>query len=62
MTKPYTRESPPQPNEQPQPRRRSIYDYDGDYEFPTVQHWTAQSLEHRSCHVRFSARLNDVRL
>jgi hypothetical protein len=41
MTKPYTHESPPQPNEQPQPRHRSIYDYDGDYEFPTVQHWTA---------------------
>jgi hypothetical protein len=39
MTKPYTRESPPQPNEQP--RRRNIYDYDGEYEFPTVQHWTA---------------------
>jgi hypothetical protein len=41
MTKPSTGESPPQPNEQPQPRRRNIYDYDGEYEFPTVQHWTA---------------------
>jgi hypothetical protein len=40
MTKSLTRESP-QPNQQPQPRHRSIYDYDGEYEFPTVQHWTA---------------------
>jgi len=39
MTKSPTRESPPQPNEQP--RHRNIYDYDGEYEFPTVQHWTA---------------------
>jgi hypothetical protein len=37
MTKSPTRESPP--NEQP--RHRNIYDYDGEYEFPTVQHWTA---------------------
>ena len=29
-------ESSPQPNEQPQPRRRNIYDYDGEYEFPTL--------------------------
>ena len=36
-----TRESPPQPNEQPQLRRRNIYDYDGEYELPIVQHWTA---------------------
>jgi len=39
MTKSPTRESPLQPNEQP--RHRNIYDYDGEYEFPTVQHWTA---------------------
>jgi hypothetical protein len=38
MTKSPTRESPPQPNEPP--RHRNIYDYDGEYEFPTVQHWT----------------------
>jgi hypothetical protein len=42
MTKSPTRESPPEPNEQP--RHRNIYDYDGEYEFPTVQHWTAQGL------------------
>ena len=41
MNKPSTGESPPQPNEQPQPRRRNIYDCDGEYEFPTAQHWTA---------------------
>ena len=41
MTKSPTRESLPQPSEQPQPRRRNAYDYDGEYEFPTVQHWTA---------------------
>jgi hypothetical protein len=41
MTKSPTRESPPQPNEQSQLRQRNIYDYDGEYEFPTVQHWTA---------------------
>jgi len=41
MTMPSTGESPPQPNEQPQPRRRNIYDCDGESEFPTVQHWTA---------------------
>jgi hypothetical protein len=39
MTKSLTRESP-QPNEQPQLRHRNIYDYDGEYEFPIVQHWT----------------------
>jgi hypothetical protein len=41
MTKLPTRESPPQPGEQPQPRHRNVYDYDGEYEFPIVQHWTA---------------------
>ena len=39
MTKSPTRESP-QANEEPPPRQRNIYDYDGEYEFPTVQHWT----------------------
>ena len=42
MTKSPTRESPSQPNEQPQ--HRNIYDYDGEYEFPIVQHWTAQGI------------------
>ena len=41
LTKPSTRESPSQPNEQPQPRHRNIYEYDGEYELPIVQHWTA---------------------
>jgi hypothetical protein len=40
MTKSPTRESPPQANEEPPPRHRNIYDYDGEYEFPTVQQWT----------------------
>jgi hypothetical protein len=40
MAKSLMRESP-QLNEQPQPRHRNIYDYDGEYEFPVVQHWTA---------------------
>jgi len=44
MTKASTGESPPQPNEQPQPRRRNIYDDDGEYEFPTVRHWTAPGV------------------
>jgi len=43
MTESPTRQSLPQPNERPQPRRRNIYDYDGEYEFPTAQHWTAPS-------------------
>jgi len=42
MTKSATRESPSQPNEQSQ--HRNIYDYDGEYEFPIVQHWTAQGI------------------
>jgi len=42
MTKSPTRESPSEPNEQPQ--HRNIYDYDGEYEFPIVQHWTAQGI------------------
>jgi len=47
MTKSPTREAPPQPNEQSQPRHRNIYDYDGEYEFPVVQHWTPP-LAHRA--------------
>ena len=42
MTKSPTRESPSQSNEQSQ--HRNIYDYDGEYEFPIVQHWTAQGI------------------
>jgi hypothetical protein len=38
------REASPQPNQQSQPRHRNIYDYDGEYEFPTVQHWTAPDV------------------
>jgi hypothetical protein len=43
MTKWPMRESPWQPNEESQLRQRNIYDYNGEYEFPTVQHWTASS-------------------
>jgi len=25
----------------PDPRRRNVYDYHGEYEFPTAQHWAA---------------------
>jgi hypothetical protein len=41
MTKSPTRESPSQASEQPPPRRRNVYDYHGEYEFPTAQHWAA---------------------
>jgi hypothetical protein len=34
MTKSPTRESPPPRSEQPQPRRRNVYNCDGEYEFP----------------------------
>ena len=44
MTRALTGESRPQPNEQPQPRRRNMYDYDGEYEFPTARHWTAPGV------------------
>jgi len=47
MTKSPTRESPPRASEQPQPRRRNAYDYDGEYEFPAARHWTAP-LAHQS--------------
>ena len=33
MKKNSTRESPPQPSEQPQPRHRNAYDCEGEYEF-----------------------------
>jgi hypothetical protein len=38
MTKSPTRESPPEKLPQ---RDRNLYDYDGEFEFPTAQHWTA---------------------
>ena len=41
MTKSPTRESPPQTYEKLSQRHRNVYDYDGEYEFPTAQHWTA---------------------
>jgi hypothetical protein len=47
MIKSPTRESPPKPNEQSQPQHRNIYDYDGEYEFPIVLHWTPP-LAHRA--------------
>jgi len=46
MIKSPTRESPLQTNEEPSQRHRNVYDYDGEYEFPTVQHWIA-STAHR---------------
>src|SRR5215471_10923349 len=42
MTKSPTRELPPQTNEEPPPRHRNVYD--GDYEFPSAQHWTAPDV------------------
>jgi hypothetical protein len=36
-----TRKSQPQRSEQPQPRHRNVYDYDGEYEFAIAQHWIA---------------------
>ena len=41
MPKSPTRKLPPQPNEQPELRRRNIYDYDGEYEFVVARHWIA---------------------
>jgi hypothetical protein len=48
MTKSPTRKSPPQTSEQPEPRRRNVYDYDGEYEFPIVQHRTADRAARQS--------------
>ena len=42
-----TRESQPQPNEQRQPRRRSVYDHDGEYEFLFAQHWKLRQIRRR---------------
>ena len=44
MTKSPTRKLPPQTNEEPPPRHRNVYDYDGEYEFPSAQHWTAPDV------------------
>ena len=41
VTKSPTRESLSHPSEQSQPRRRNVYDYDDEYEFPVVRHWIA---------------------
>jgi hypothetical protein len=46
MTNWPTRESPPQVNEERPPRHRNVYDYDGEFEFCTVQHWTAPDGGH----------------
>ena len=32
-------------SEYPQPRLRHAYDYEGEYEFPVVQHWTASAAD-----------------
>jgi hypothetical protein len=39
------RRGSPQPSEQHQPRRRSVYDYEGEYEFISGRHWSAPSAE-----------------
>src|SRR5262249_24812373 len=44
MTKSPTRELLPQTNEEQPPRHRNVYDYDGEYEFPSAQHWTAPDV------------------
>jgi hypothetical protein len=38
-------ESAPHASEQPQPRRRSVYDHDGEYEYLFAQHWAAQEAD-----------------
>ena len=40
-----TPESPPLPSEQPQPRHRSAYDCEDEYEFPFARHWTASEVD-----------------
>ena len=42
MTNWPTREWPLQVNEEPPPRHRNAYDYDGEYEFCIVQHWSPE--------------------
>jgi hypothetical protein len=49
-------ESPMQANQEPRPRHRNVYDYDGEYEFVTAQHWTAPDEAARRRYVRFSTR------
>jgi hypothetical protein len=43
MTTSSTRESPAQTNTKLPRRDRNVYDYEGEYEFATAQHWTASS-------------------
>jgi len=57
MSKSPTRESPPQAKEEPPPRHRNVYDYDGEYEFPSVQHWTAPDVQHGRRDVRSAPHL-----
>ena len=51
MAKSSTRESPPQPSEQPQPRQGNAYDYDGEYEFAAARHWSASSFQRGQVHL-----------
>jgi len=53
MTKSATRQSPTQ-KEHRRPRHRNVYDYEGEYEFLTAQHWTAPDEAARDA--RFSNR------
>jgi hypothetical protein len=43
------------PNEEMR-RRRNVYDYNGEYEFVTVQHWTSPDIEDPWHDARFSNR------
>src|SRR5689334_24969480 len=44
MTKSPTHDSPPLTNEELR-QHRNVYDCDGEYEFPTAQHWTAPEAQ-----------------
>jgi hypothetical protein len=55
MAKSLPRETPT-PNEELRPRHRNGYDYDGEYEFLTAQHWTTPDERARPRDVRFFTR------
>jgi hypothetical protein len=57
MTKSPTRESPPQAKEEPRPRHRNVYDYDGEYEFPVCSIGPRQTFQHGRRDVRFAPHL-----
>jgi hypothetical protein len=57
MTKSPTREPPPQAKEEPPPRHRNVYDYDGEYEFPVCSIGPRQTFQHGRRDVRFAPPL-----